>query len=430
MMKEKFIKSTFVLLIGGLITKVLGLLIRIISTRVLGLEAISLYTLTLPAFNLFITIATLSIPVAISKIVAENVRNNKKTIFSIIPVISIFNTILVIIIILNANFISQTLLKNNELYYPIISTAFTLIFITISSIVKGYFIGKEKMFPNVLSNIFEQIVRIILIIFVIPKFLKYGTIFMVCMLILINIISETSSILILLFFLPKKFRIKKEYFRYDHSLIKEIYKISLPTTTGRLISSFAFFLEPVIITSILISLGYNTSYITKEYGIICAYIFPMVSMPQFLSNAIASALLPVISKYNRLNLKKNILKKTYLATLLSLLIAIPFTLIFTIFPKTCLNTIFAINKGSNYLKLSALLFIISYIIPPLVSAIQGIDKSKNIMYANIINMIVKLATLSILLILNFKMYSLIISTFIGYLTVIIYLFKTIKNYAK
>ena len=146
-MKEKFIRSTITLIAGGLITKILGMIIRIITTRIIGTEALGLYTLTLPTFNLFITISTLSVPLAISKIVAEDIRNNKKIVFGTIPIILLINIFIMGILILNAKFIAIKLLKNELLYYPIMSIAFTLPFITISSIAKGYFIGKEKFVP-------------------------------------------------------------------------------------------------------------------------------------------------------------------------------------------------------------------------------------------------------------------------------------------
>ena len=68
--KERFIKSTIILIIGGLLTKVLGMLIKIISTKAIGSYGIGLYMMILPTFNLFITIATLSLPTSISKLVA------------------------------------------------------------------------------------------------------------------------------------------------------------------------------------------------------------------------------------------------------------------------------------------------------------------------------------------------------------------------
>ena len=39
---------------------------------------------------------------------------------------------------------SNILLKNPDTYYPIISIAFILPFISLSSIIRGYFFGKQK----------------------------------------------------------------------------------------------------------------------------------------------------------------------------------------------------------------------------------------------------------------------------------------------
>ena len=76
-MKDKFIKSTITLIIGGFITKVLGLFIKIIMTRNIGIEGISLYMLILPTFSLAMTITNLSMPIAISKLISEDKYNNK-----------------------------------------------------------------------------------------------------------------------------------------------------------------------------------------------------------------------------------------------------------------------------------------------------------------------------------------------------------------
>ena len=84
-MKEKFIKKALILALGGFITKILSMVIRIITTRVIGVDGLGLYMLVLPTFNLFITIATLSLPTAISKLVAESVitkRYSQKKILS------------------------------------------------------------------------------------------------------------------------------------------------------------------------------------------------------------------------------------------------------------------------------------------------------------------------------------------------------------
>ena len=85
MKNSKFVKSTFILIIGGLITKILGMVIKIITTRLIGTEGIGLYMLITPTFTLLIALSQLGFPIAISKLVSEGKNNNKNLIFSIIP---------------------------------------------------------------------------------------------------------------------------------------------------------------------------------------------------------------------------------------------------------------------------------------------------------------------------------------------------------
>ena len=67
-MKNTFFKSTLILLIGGFVTKILGMLIKIVTNRLVGTEGLGIYMLITPTFMLLITIAQLGFPIAISKL--------------------------------------------------------------------------------------------------------------------------------------------------------------------------------------------------------------------------------------------------------------------------------------------------------------------------------------------------------------------------
>lgn len=409
-MKEKFIKSTIILIIGGGLTKLLGMIIKIIATRIIGTEGIGMYMLILPTFNLFITLCTLSLPVAISKIVAEDRINNKKLIFSLVPVVILVDIFLILLIIITAPYISSNLLHDNRLYYPILAISLTLPFISLSSIARGYFFGKEKMFPHTLSNIVEQIVRLLLLILLLPKLIYKSLTLAITGMVLVNILSELSSIFILFLFLPQKFKIEKKYFKIDFSNLKDVFSISIPTTIGRLIGSIGYFFEPIILTTFLLKMGFTNNYITLEYGVLSGYVLPLLLMPSFLSSAISSALLPVISKYysnKKIDLVKRKIKQ---ASIISLVIGIITTTILFLFPFFFLNLIYNTNKGINYLRILVLPFIIFYLQAPLASSLQAINKSKNVMLANLIGIIIKLILIIVLILLNFGMYSLIIAT--------------------
>ena len=71
MKKETFVKSTIILMIGGLLTKLLGILIRVIMTRNSSLEVISLYMLVMPTFSLMMAISQLGFATGISKVVKK-----------------------------------------------------------------------------------------------------------------------------------------------------------------------------------------------------------------------------------------------------------------------------------------------------------------------------------------------------------------------
>lgn len=346
----------------------------------------------LPTFNLFITLGTLSITTGISKLISEK-RSSSKIILSTIPISLIYNFILMFILIILSPFISNNLLNNNLTYYPIIAISFTLPFICISSILKGYFFGKENMTPYIISNILEQVVRLLFIIFFIPKLLKYGIHIAATGVVLINIISELLSSVCLILFIPNK-KIDTKNLKPDKIILKDILNISIPTTGSRLIGSISYFLEPIIITYIM--LKSNQPNIMNEYGIISGYVYPMLLLPSFFTSAISNALLPVISNnYSRGNYNYA-RKKLKQALFLSIIIGIIFTSIFITESVYFLEKIFNTKEGSNYVKIIAPFFILHYIQGPLTSYLQAINKANIAMQGTLYGSIIKTIILIVL----------------------------------
>ena len=193
MKKSKFIKSTIILMIGGLLTKLLGMIIKIVQTRLLGTEGVGIYMLIMPTFSLLVALAQLGLPVAISTLVARDNRNNKKLVFSVIPISLMINGIIMIFLFLFSSYLANNLLHEPRSYYALLGMGFVLPFISISSIIRGYFFGKERMIPHVISNIVEDVIRLIILAIGIPIFLVSGLEFAVAFIILSNIVSELSS---------------------------------------------------------------------------------------------------------------------------------------------------------------------------------------------------------------------------------------------
>ncbi len=427
MKQNKFLKATFILMIGGLITKILGFGIRIIYTRMVGSDAINLYSLVMPTYSLLLTIATLSLPIVISKLISEHRTRSIKILSSATIITMILNSLVIALIYFTKDFIASTLLNDERCSILLMAMALTFPFVSLSSIFKGYFYGKQKMVPHTISNIIEQIVRVFLIFLVIPSLVNKGIVYSVMGLILISIASELASILTFLFFLPKKFQIKKEDLKPDMKTTKEILSISIPTVSGRLVGNIGFFFEPILLTNILLFAGYSMDFILNEYGAYNAYTISLLAMPSFFIAAISSSLLPEISRFyyqKNINMVKRRLKQ---ALILSFIVGIIFSSFIYLFREPLLSTLYNTTKGSEYIEILAPFFVLFYLEGPLQSVLQAIGKAKTTMFITMVAVIVKLLSMSLLSLCHIGMYSLVIAEIIDIFIVVILCTKNIKK---
>lgn len=424
-MKNKFIQSTIILMVGGILTKLLGFIIKIYFTRIIGTDGINIYSIIMPTYSLLITIAQLGLPIAISNIIAKGEKTGKKVIFSIIPVTLVLNLIIIAIIVFTAKFLSHNLLHEPRAELPLICLSFILPFISISSIIRGYFFGKQKMTPHTLSNILEQIFKFVIVIAILPILLKYGTIVAVCGYILINIISEIISIIIFLLFLPKRFSIHKKDIKPDPETIKELLAIGLPSVGGRIIGNIGFFFEPIVLTWIMMLMGYSSEYVITEYAVYNTYVIGLLIVPTFFVTALSTALLPEISKYTSNKIKaKKIFKKAISWAFLLGLVANVF---FFFFAEYILLFIFDTHAGVSYIKVLTLFFTLYYIEGPMISTLQAFGYAKHCMMTTTLGIIGKLVIMVILSLFKIGIYSLIFSEVIFIVVVVISSYLKIKK---
>lgn len=106
--------------------------------------------LVLPTFSLFIGLGQFGLPIALSKMVAEDKRNNKKLISSLLITSLVINIFLIVFLILFASILANKLLQEKELtcqflLWPLLSLLLLLRLLEVT-------FGKQKMFPHVFSN--------------------------------------------------------------------------------------------------------------------------------------------------------------------------------------------------------------------------------------------------------------------------------------
>ena len=428
--KNIFIKSTIILLLGGIVTKILGFVIRIAYTRIVGTEVIGLYSLVTPTYSLLITIATLALPTTISKLIAENKHNNLKILTTSVILITIINFLVVVFMIISAKFIAINLLHEERCYLLIIAMSLTFPIISISSIIKGYYYGKQNMIPNVVSNIIEQIIRGVLIYIFVPIIMEKSEILAAASLFLFSFIEELVSIIINLLFLPKNIKINKAYLKPDKTVLKNILNISLPTVSSRIIGNIGYFFEPIILKNLLLFSGYSNNYILVEYGAYNAYTITILTVPSFFITAISSSLIPEISKHYLNKNMKMILKRLKEAIFFSLLIGICYSLLLIFYGKNILNIIYGTNLGLTYIKVLTPIFPLFYIEAILMSFLQAIDKADITMKITIVGVIIKLLALAIFSLFHIGLFSLVIAEIANIFLVVFLNIYNVKKFIK
>ena len=426
-MKEKFIKSTIILIIGGIITKILGMLNKVIMARYLGTEGLGIYMMILPSFILFLNISSFGFPVAVSKLVSEDDRNNKKLIFTSIIFVPFINFLLMIFILFIAKYLSFNLLHEKRSYYAIMAISLVIPFASISGILRSYFFGRERMGPHVISHITEDIVRIIAMVIGVPFFMHKGVEYAVCFVILTNIISEVTSILILFFFLPKNFSLTRSDVKPSKIYLRDCLSISIPTTATRLIGSICYFLEPIILTGVLLYVGYPNSVIVREYGIISGYALPLILLPSFFSNAISQALLPVITKKYKMRDIAGVKRKIRQGIAYSLLIGIPLTIVLEMFPDKLLKLLYNTTSGVSYIRFLAPVCLLQYIQAPLASTLDALGMSKENFTSNLAGVLTRLVMLPLFSLTKIGMWGLIFSTSLNIVVVTMMNIKQVRK---
>lgn len=415
MKKQNVVQGTFILVVAGLITKVLGMVNRVMVTRLLGEDGIGVYMLIGPTLMLLTTFASIGLPIAIPTLISRATERQKK-VLSVSLIIAMVSSLLIsIVLFFIAEPLAVYLLKDERTYLPLISIGPLLFFVSLSTILKAYFQGEQNMFPSAISTLVEQVVRMIFSVLFISWLLPYGIVFGIVGTIWASIAGEFSSILILVFLFFKNIKHNHQGANLKPAHLspqnfKDVLAISLPATGSRLIGSFSHFLEPIVVVQCLFRIGYNSMQSAKLYGAVSGFALPMVLMPSFISNAITQAIVPPISQAYANKRYERIYSHLNNAFLLSFLPSGIYTVLLMLFPDELMNLLYGSSTGANYLIVMAPVFLLLYFQAPLTSTLQAIDKANQAMNTTFSSSVIKIIMMVVLLqIPNLNIYGLVIS---------------------
>ena len=429
-MKRKLINSFIILSASSAISKIFSILNRMLLSRLLPLEAMSLYLVIMPTLSLCLTLGQVGIPSAVFRLILHPKYKNYKVIITAI-ILSFFSVIVICgpLFILSP-FIAPSLLKNDYTLYPILSFLIFIPLIAISGIIKNYYLAKGHVYVIAKSQIVEETSRLLFTYLFLETPLSSSLPFLVTIAYLSMSFGELMSIIYLLLLSRKRYSFTPlKNINKQNLIMKDLLNISLPLTGSRLYHCFMNFLEPILLIHVLTRLGLTQNFIQDQYAILSGYVVSMLVTPTFFCTIIYRLYLPIATNDLYYHKSNTFLHLLY-ALLICFLIGLPFTLIFYFFPKRSLMILYNTTSGYQQLKYMSFPFLLFYLQTPLSTILQAKNKNK-VMF--IISMIE--CTLEIILTYTLSHYlyvnAILISLFTGLITTLtlsaIYCFKIIKD---
>lgn len=170
---QTFLKGAFIMTIGMIIVKLLGMLYKVVLTNMyytmfgdfyagIGTGLLgNAYEVYIPLF----TLATAGFPIAISRLISESIASNRyndvKQYHKISKPFFVIMGLVCFSLMVGISFVYVDIIKSPYSIYSMMTLAPSIFFGAVVSIYRGYFEGQRNMFPTTLSEVIEILVKVI-----------------------------------------------------------------------------------------------------------------------------------------------------------------------------------------------------------------------------------------------------------------------------
>ncbi|MBQ4494259.1 MAG: polysaccharide biosynthesis protein, partial [Selenomonadaceae bacterium] len=344
---EKFIKGTFILTIASFVVKVIGALNWILISRILGGEGMGIYMLAFPAYFFALTLSQAGVPVAVSIITAERVALNDifgaKRVFHISLVMMLFTGIFFsVLTYFSAQWlIDWQFIRDPRAYMSVVALSPTIFFVTFLASSRGYLQGWQRMTPTAVSQIVEQIFRVITMIVLADLLLPWGLDYAAAGASLGALAGAVTGLIVLVYFHIKLNREIDATYGKDLkplpetqneptlAIIKRIFKLALPVSAASIMLPVVSNLDLMIVPQRLEVAGYSVRQATELFGYLTGMAVPLVNLATILTASLAVSIVPAISEARALKDTARIFRQTAAAVRISNFVCFPaFVIVF------------------------------------------------------------------------------------------------------
>ena len=303
--KKILIKGAFILTVTGFATRIIGFFYRIFLSRSLGEESVGLYQLIFPVYALGISLTCAGIQTAISRCVAGKsaVGRHDQARQLLYTGVSLSAALSIAVMLLTqkyADFIALRLLCEERCSPLLIVLSYAFPFASVHSCICGYYMGLKQTKIPALSQLLEQLVRVVGVYLLFLLFTSEGNPPGILIAAAGLTIGEIASAGFCIYMLRYRQRIfcppAKSSGRSFRLTLAELLRLSVPLTANRILLNILQSIEAVSIPIQLRTYGMDTSHSLSMYGVLTGMALPCVMFPSAVTNSIAAMMLPAIAE--------------------------------------------------------------------------------------------------------------------------------------
>ncbi len=390
--KESFMQGVLTLIFSQVLIKILGLVYTLYLTNREGFgdKGNGICASGYQIYAMLLTISSIGVPSAISKLVSERVAvgDHKgahrifKIAFATFAVIGLVGSLL---LFFGANVIANDWLQIPEAEMTLVALSPAIFFVAVASVMRGYFNGRQCLKIGARSQTLEQIFKTLLTIIVVEIVAILSNVSTQWMAAGANLATTLATFLgfayLMLYYRTRRKEIALEIkatvnYKYEKvlTIIKRILIVSIPIALTAIMSSINKNIDSfTVVRSLKQFLPEDIA--TAQYGILGGKVDTLTSLPLSINVAFATALVPAISAAKAKKDSETITKRTSFSLLLSMLIGLPCTVGMFIFSGEILNLLFPkASDGAVILQISSLTIIFTILDQTINGALQGYGK--------------------------------------------------------
>lgn len=295
-----YVKNAALLTASGLVLRVLGMVFRVYIAAHLNSEGMGLYQLILAMYTVFISLASAGINVAATRLAAQSLargRGMAATRRGLCSTALCMGTAAMLAQAALARPMAHYFLHDARAELALLILAPSLPFIAVAGALRGCFLARRSVHPNIISQLVEQAVRMAVAAVALQIMAGWGSGYACAAVFIGNTVSEVVSCLLMVFFSLREptFRPAPEEPLHPYTQ-HELWDIVLPVEGGRLLASALQAAESSLIPYCLaLYLGSRTEAMA-QYGSLKGMALPLLFFPFSVLAALSSLLMPEITR--------------------------------------------------------------------------------------------------------------------------------------